>query len=209
MPTRAGPYLMGMYVAYCHLCKKDLEESKPMYYLSQLVIVAIAFLGTTPYIGAFALPPLVNFIWTCVGRHVFAICLCHPLYFFLRDGNRFLASKIWLPIANISYSMYLIHITVLTLVARFDYFKSDEEKEIGLYDQDKKKTVMDTGCPVTSGEAWQRIGFVASIGFVGSILWAIFGFYIIVEKPIIDARQAFERKASEKLTQIKEGLMME
>ena len=147
MPMRAGPYIMGIYLAYCHLYKKDLQKSYPLYYFCLLALVFIVYVGSLPPVSQMVLPALANFFWTCCSRQLFGLCLCYPLYFFLRDGNGLLAHKFWLPIANLSYSIYLINFPMFTLVSRLTYKMSDEEKEIGLF---KMETFKDPECPVTT-----------------------------------------------------------
>ena len=53
------------------------------------------------------------------------------------------------------------------------------------------------------------MAFIFVAGILGSLIWAALGFYVTVEKPVIDARVVFKRRDNEKKTQIKDGLMAE
>ena len=86
----------------------------------------------------------------------------------------FLSSERWLPIATISYSLYLFHLMVAEVEALRPY--TVEDKDI---------------CP--GGMVYNlllRLGYIALVMAIGSLVATCC--YIHVEKPSIDARRVLK-----------------
>jgi peptidoglycan/LPS O-acetylase OafA/YrhL len=64
----------------------------------------------------------VLYLYHIAHRHIFALAICLLLYLSLfpqglgRFIDRFFAAKIWYPISQLSYSIYLFHLAVLVLL---------------------------------------------------------------------------------------------
>ena len=80
MPMRASPYMFGMYAAYCYLFKKGIKPSKGLFYTCLFSLLIISFVGVTPFLGSLLLSPLVNTIWTCIGRQIYGLCLSYTIF---------------------------------------------------------------------------------------------------------------------------------
>lgn len=95
-----------------------------------------------------------------------------------------LSLKLWLPIATLSYSVYLWHPVVLVILSKLYY--THEKNQI-------EKFALTDDC-----ESIIKIGFWPSVemffaGWLISLVLAAFTF-VFVEKPAVDARRVFKSK---------------
>lgn len=196
MPWRAAPYGFGMYCAYLYLYHKNLHSNIVVEWLVFICFIVIGYIGVLPFYNAKLLSPMLNTIWSAMGRSIYGLFLSYLIYFVLQDGEKewyrptrwmkwFLSLKMWLPVAMLSYSIYLLHLTVLLEVSKMKYGMSDEQRNMA--------DGTGTGCPYSFGAALNRWGFLFLAGLFFSQLVALIS-YLVAEKPFIDARVAFKNK---------------
>ena len=92
----------------------------------------------------------------------------------VRYLRKFLSCRIFIPIATLSYSMYLYHILIIKIV--YKYFFTIED--------------FSNGCPWSTGEAWKYIILFVISSYFASMLVS-FVTYSLVEKPAMEARKAW------------------
>ena len=112
---RMGPYFLGMIGAYWHLHPEEaplrttLRET-----VAILLILYISFRGA----GETWFPGVLLWLWRITFRSLLAACWAYLMPGFLKEDTatmpaklcrNFLSARFWLPIATISYSMYLMH----------------------------------------------------------------------------------------------------
>ena len=90
--------------------------------------------------------------------------------------------KIWLPIATLSYSIYLWHHTLMSILG-FTVF-ADVKKQIDNVGGNCQEVVKIGAWPLAE---------LYTIGFVFALVFATLS-YVFVEKPAIDARRVFKTK---------------
>ena len=145
--SRYGGLLIGLWGSYLYIFKVEnikfffnrLKLSKNLYYLSIFVIVSvfikldyfyfIEFTSLGLEIGGENLSFIEKIYFSfivAVGRNLFSLSIMYIIFYcmFHPSGiksilNRFLSSNILFPIAQLSYSTYLIHPIVMIPVFRF------------------------------------------------------------------------------------------
>lgn len=123
MPLRMSPYLFGMYAAECYHRDKTYD-SVVLEWLSFIAGGTMAWLGCMPMFVNESWGYPVNLACAVLCRPVFGLSLAFVTYIMLskeelgwhrpsRWLRAFLEWDIWTPIANLSYSVYLIHMLVM------------------------------------------------------------------------------------------------
>ena len=139
MICRCVPYLAGMLAAQNHL-NGSFKDSPCLEWLSFGMVTMISYLGVNfdcvyiPFFD-FCLGPFAHLFYLCMVRGVFGICLayliarivsvppdhslgCRPTALM----RKIYSSNIWLPIANLSYSMYLFHPVIINRFQTYAIF---------------------------------------------------------------------------------------
>lgn len=144
--TRYGAFLCGILMAYLHYHRRPEMEAlfrKPLVgsALLLLSVVTILFIALIPiYDPSFDLDPTLNSLYFIVHRNVFGVALSvlilscfYSQNIGARLVNRFLSLKVWYPIAQLSYSTYLVHYAIVGLVLAvfkggLDHYEVDQSK---------------------------------------------------------------------------------
>ena len=129
MYTRAGPYFLGMIAAYWHLNPESRPDLNPMCqtlleYICVYILVSIGLFGAQSETIRIKSPDgtewnsIVAWIYGSVSRSLYAAAWFWLIPFFLEKGHipayrpayccrAYLGCKGWVPLATISYSMYV------------------------------------------------------------------------------------------------------
>lgn len=145
--TRYGALISGVIIAYLNTYKQDLLKSFfsksnysmiiNMFSLFFIVLLTLIPIQSTER----PLSEIQNFIYIIFQRNIFSISIAFMLIstFYAKDVltrliAKFLSLKVWYPIAQLSYSMYLFHMPVLIIVYLITstITKKGEENLIGL-----------------------------------------------------------------------------
>jgi peptidoglycan/LPS O-acetylase OafA/YrhL len=121
--TRFGALLMGVTVAYLYNYTRAVPwlDANPSW---RRLLLALALLALVPFTGfvetdgrgVFSTYFALNYFY------LFALGIAYIILFTLTDGGkrsvvaRFLSSRVWFPIAQLSYSAYLVHPTVILTI---------------------------------------------------------------------------------------------
>lgn len=150
-------------------------------------------MGSTTNDNAKTMTPMQNFVWVCTSRQIFGAAIAfqmflmtlpcindvhwsHPIYMI----NKILSSILWVPIAALSYSVYLFHITVYMFVGSTSFAVPDA-------------TII-TECQFdTKLSLAVRYIYVFVLTILLSMVVAFF-VYFLVERPCIEARKVFKNK---------------
>ena len=198
MFTRMSPYICGMVCAQRYL-KGVKAPNLAMEMVAFIVLVAISWVGASGMINRFYLPAVINNVWTCIARQVFGVCLSYILFQMLSREKiskvspvfwlkSFLSLKVWVPIANLSYTIYLWHLTMMSIVLAFPFANGDKFK-----DADGNDPV---GCPYSAGKAFGILIFNYTFGFSFVFLVCLVFLFTLVEKPAYDARMVYKRRGA-------------
>jgi peptidoglycan/LPS O-acetylase OafA/YrhL len=200
MITRASPYGFGMLAATLfHMNKwRDFlkETNIVLEWIAFLVLMIIGWVGPN-------LPEdyteiaQIKFLWLiCIARSLYGAVLAYlillcvsadtvvnpiPWYRPTRWIRAFLCLDIWLPIATVSYSMYIWHLILIQKL--FPVLAG----VIGL--QDEAKNGFKEWHPKYAG--WLFLSML--IVFIPTMILSILS-YIFIEKASIDARRVFKNK---------------
>lgn len=185
--TRFGPFICGIIASYLYQFQQikldrffRSSQSKPGIIISLLVVILF---GLAPsYHENLDLPQAYHVFSLVFNRTLFAMATAYLLLSALfpysitgKAVNRFLSLKIWVPIAHLSYSSYLIHIFVIVIVHIFlaKIFKS---QQLALATLEFK---------------WMLIGipFTALFTFLVAAL-----LFVLVEKPFMKLRNLMEKE---------------
>ena len=98
-----------------------------------------------------------------------------------------LSLRFWVPIAVLSYSMYVSHVYMIGLNSRLVVPYPKE------FDPKQQKDLPVTECPWTFGEALGKLGILWICSFIMTIIFSIV-VYMMCEKPGIDSRVIFKNK---------------
>ena len=112
--------------------------------------------------------------------------------------RRILSSSIWVPIASMSYSMYLWHLYFVILAYSNTYVYPDLTAEAPIPVMLPPDLVKE--CPWSPSGAWTRLICIYAIALVPTVLSSLIT-YMLVEKPAIDARKVFKNKYDKSITQ--------
>ena len=99
----------------------------------------------------------------------------------------FLSLKVWVPIANLSYTIYLWHLIMMGFVNGFPFARGSQ-----FADADGNAP---SGCPYNS--KWKPFGiliFDLVAGFSFTFLVCLICLFTLVEKPAYDARMVYKRR---------------
>lgn len=190
--TRYGALVCGVIIAYLNTYKQDSlkvffsKKSYPMI-INTISLMFITLLTLIPIQSTEnPISETQNFLYVIFQRNIFSICIAFIIIssFYAKDIitnsiTRFLSLKIWFPIAQLSYSMYLFHMPVLIIIYLImaTITKNGEEKLIGL-----SETFM---------------LFIAVT--ITTMLLSIFT-YVFVEKPFINIGHKYSSKTSEDIS---------
>jgi hypothetical protein len=123
-----GPYGFGMYAAYVHLSGVNLLENSLSYlfeWISFLALLLIPFVHfIVPLWPRTANLAWLTFTWTVTERTFYGLALAYLLSLMLSVKpeesipfyrptcflRAFYSMSIWVPIATLSYSFYLLHL---------------------------------------------------------------------------------------------------
>lgn len=129
--TRFGGLLTGVIAAFAVVFYPEKLKQWLQKYGAMLFLVAVALLVITDVLPVYKeQKPHVAFLWFyhIAHRHIFAfVIVVFLLLAFCQQGlagkclNRFLSLKLWFPISQLSYSLYLFHLAVLLLFANHLY----------------------------------------------------------------------------------------
>ena len=126
--TRLSPYIFGMIAALRHRADKDrkiLENSSVCG--EWLAFLMFFWIGFDPAEGLMLHPDVLKF-WYSLYRPLYGLCLAHliklmispapedtiPMHRPTKFLRAFFSMSMWVPIANLSYSVYLWHIIFLS-----------------------------------------------------------------------------------------------
>lgn len=180
--TRYGNFVVGITVAYVYRYHNQRVSSwfkrKELPFL--ITILALIFIGVTLFSTMYSPKTesallFKNLYMICI-RNLFGLAIGWIILACLFPTgigkliNRLLSSKIWYPIAQLSYSIYLFHLMVLPLVML--NFKANLEF-IGIE-------------YVDSPAGW--LAFCSVFIFLLSIIIAIFS-YVLIERPFMNLRR--------------------
>ena len=101
-----------------------------------------------------------------------------------------LSSPIWLPIATLSYSIYLWHYIFIMTISDQWYSNPDDSNFL---EWGSNEGMMKKECPKFLEEGYTDAKYLFAAGTGVSIVVATFS-YVFVEKPAIDARIVFKSK---------------
>ena len=140
-------------------------------------------------------------IWTGIVRQLCGLSLSYlivlmlspkpdesiPWYRPTKYMRAMLSLKFWVPIAVLSYSMYVSHVYLI-------YYNS---LVIVLYpqtfDQKQQKNIPVAKCPWTFGQTLVKFAILLIVSFIMTIIFSIVC-YMLCEKPGIDSRSVFKNK---------------
>ncbi|KAK0159787.1 hypothetical protein PV327_010863 [Microctonus hyperodae] len=135
--NRAGPWLMGILLGYILVHKKDQIKKTFMVLAWILAVLALgfSFFSYRFYQSKIDLDYNENYFicweifYSGFSHHIWGLCVCCIIYVcsFGYGGivNKFLSLPIFLPLGKISYSVYVIHATILDMIFssnRVDYY---------------------------------------------------------------------------------------
>ena len=101
-----------------------------------------------------------------------------PIYYPSCFFRWILSWNLWVPIAVLSFSMYVYHITVIVIADKAFSFN-------GLIAISKSKT-----CPLPVSEMYKKNAYLVASAFSITFVISLLS-YVFIEKPAIDARVAF------------------
>ena len=179
--------------------------------------IAFILMWTTAYIGGFPVfstAVLQNssliFIYTCLGRQIYGASISYLLLLMLSPKpednipwyrptkymRAFLSWKIWLPLANLTYTFYLFHDTpVMLLTGPIAVKLNLGGRELPSTDAEVLKVAEcnEEGVGFSNG-GLAGIWFTnAALAFVITIIICTF-IFVFIEKQGINARSAFKSK---------------
>ncbi len=175
--SRYGPLLVGVLVAYLSQFSQIIPFLKT-HHVIRCFLWWLSLLLLTLYI---CLPPtMVNasiveaaYI-TAAARNIFALAIGYSILYSLCIGHRSwlvncLCSPIWYPIAQLSYSAYLLHLVLITLSAQYLY-------------------------PLMSLNLLPLLGLILLMIIV-TLLAAVL-VYVLIEKPVLQYRNSLYPRSS-------------
>ncbi|MDX1694443.1 MAG: acyltransferase [Ketobacteraceae bacterium] len=180
--TRFGSLIAGVLAGYCWVVKPGwwVRIASNAVINNSLLIACIAVLCWSHLIPIYttnAIAPgnelfVYHWLYRSMNTLLFACVMLLALYpvGLSRVISGFLSHKIWFPVAQVSYSLYLFHIPFLVLAASL---------LMGLNVINKEALTMQDSFPI------------AVLGFAMAFLFSILTF-VFVEKPFINIRPKFE-----------------
>jgi len=131
-------------------------------------------------------------VWVCTSRQIFGAAIAfqmflmtnpcindvhwsHPIYLI----NKILSSVFWVPIAALSYSIYLFHIQAMMIVGNTSFAVPDPTIAECQFDSNSSVAI--------------RYFYVFIVTTLLSMVFA-FVVYFLVERPCIEARKVFKNK---------------
>jgi len=169
--TRFGSLLMGVVVAYLHHHTHAVRflDARP---LLRTLLLVLAFLVLVPALGIFETdgPGVFSTYFAFNYFYLFSLGIAYIILFTLTEGGKgslvvkMLSSRVWYPFAQLSYSTYLVHPTLI----------------MAAYLTVLKPTQISAPAALVVG-----IGLaVASFAAAGVL-------YLVVERPVMDARSRY------------------
>lgn len=92
----------------------------------------------------------------------------------VRYLRKFLSCRIFVPLATLSYSMYLYQVLILKIIKKHFFSFGD----------------FSNGCPWSAGESWKYFVLFIISGYFANMLISLV-MYSLVEKPSMEARKAW------------------
>ncbi len=128
--TRFGCLIIGSIAAYLHVVHSDVMERILLNAVTNTVLVLLSILGL---FTVFSLPMMspdssitgeVRYWYFLLSRNLFGFCLSvlllcmiYPAGILTNAIARVLSAKFWFPIAQLSYSIYLLHMPMAAISA--------------------------------------------------------------------------------------------
>lgn len=124
--TRAGPYFLGMIAAYWHM---NPQSEPPRYTLLEILcvctIIFISFVGGG---GEYVFGTVGSLLYRICHRSLYALAWTYLVPGFLAKDRipwyrpafccrGCLGSVFWLPLATVSYSLYVYHIEIIMAIS--------------------------------------------------------------------------------------------
>jgi peptidoglycan/LPS O-acetylase OafA/YrhL len=177
MPTymRLGSLICGVIVAYLHcyypnFLKNSLDKNPNILFLSILLAITLMMMIVLfPTLFDENFSKTVSIIYLSCCRNIFALTIAililaclYPVNFLARAINRFLSLKCWYPIAQLSYSVFLLH----PIVCFFIYPSIFSQNEFSTF------------------ELCKAIFLVYVATFIVSLVT-----YLFIEKPLMNLRE--------------------
>ena len=127
--TRYGGLMVGVIVAYLSIYTRTIEFLKQHHYLRvSLWVISLLLLVLYILIPASKLDAsVIETAYLIAGvRNIFSLAIGYIILYSLSIGKgslivQFLSHSFWYPIAQLSYSAYLLHLLVIALTANFLY----------------------------------------------------------------------------------------
>ncbi|OUS32413.1 hypothetical protein A9Q99_01090 [Gammaproteobacteria bacterium 45_16_T64] len=192
--TRYGAFLCGIGAAYIHHYHHDkaisfFANTRLSLAISAASLGVISIILLIPIFDPQAqFNPTFTSIYLAVHRNIFSLCLGWVILsaIYSKDIiaiaiNKFLSMRLWFPVAQLSYSTYLVHYAIVQLVlyslmANLKYYQVDIS---------------------VIKISWLFGGFF--IASLVSLLVAVVA-YLLIEKPALNLRNSFDnRKTSQAL----------
>ncbi len=127
--TRYGGLIVGVIVAYLSVYTRTIEFLKQHHYLRvslwylSLFLLVLYILGSVSNLNV----SVIETAYLIAGvRNIFSLAIGYVVLYSLSIGKnslivRFLSSSFWYPIAQLSYSAYLLHLLIIALTANSLY----------------------------------------------------------------------------------------
>ena len=205
MYTRASPYGFGIMAFNVFLRKETFKSKMWAEYVSLVFVIMVSYIGAFPTQSSQILPPFINFLWiTIIARSGFGLCVSYLMLSSISEPQalsypsywlkRFLSLDCWVPLASISFSMYLFHPVVIQFIGwigvTFLGYKTKDKYMVDTKSSFEDKC-LDT-LQISEMAEWSFIFFIF-LFITCSIAVVV---YVFVEKPAIDARRVYKNKYS-------------
>jgi peptidoglycan/LPS O-acetylase OafA/YrhL len=130
---RISPYLFGMLAALEHRNDKERKIfANSSVIVEWIAFIVFVFISCNPFLGKVE---MAKRVWSSFYRPLYGMCLAHliklmispnpedpiPWYRPTRYLRSLLSWHLWVPIGNLSYSIYLWHLVPLTSLTNGDF----------------------------------------------------------------------------------------
>lgn len=177
-----GPYFLGMIAAYWVLNPSAAPARNSL--LEVICVILIISMSWVGLDSAYFFPPTMSYIYRCAGRTVYGACWCYlvpgvltkeetPKYRPAYCCKALLSWSFWLPLATVSYSVYIFHYVILMTFT--------------------PKPVEGEACPGGYNSMVGKFILAFAMNLAICFLLASVSF-ICIEKPFNDARTVFKSK---------------
>lgn len=182
--ARFGPFICGIFASHLFFHHREAlatffnsRKAKPVIYIGLAIVIALALAPS--YHQDVTYPEFYSIFYIVFNRTLFSVGITLLLLAALfpyevvgRTFQKILSAKFWLPIAHLSYSIYIFHILVVSWI------------HLNI-----KVLMKNNSMPTETVDFYWLLAAIPVALFVSCIIAALL--YVFIEKPFMNLRRGF------------------